>query len=120
MQPFCEKESEFNLKNGVDSAIHAKNAESDIKSQNLNRDSSLTLFAHNDKTMDCHDFASQNLAMTDNNARFVIARQFERSENNEAIQNFAKKSSELKGQNGENLADSAIQIKIAESKKPTP
>ncbi|MGX2982662.1 hypothetical protein [Helicobacter sp. 23-1045] len=39
------------------------------KSQNsTNRDFSLILFAQNDKkSMDCHDSASQNLAMTESN-----------------------------------------------------
>ncbi|MGX2983163.1 tRNA (guanosine(46)-N7)-methyltransferase TrmB [Helicobacter sp. 23-1045] len=69
VQPFLrEKTSEFNPKNGVDSANQAKIAESTLKTQNLNRDSSLTLFAQNDRTMDCHDLTSSNLAMTDNSA----------------------------------------------------
>ncbi|MGX3010273.1 hypothetical protein ACWIUD_01740 [Helicobacter sp. 23-1044] len=60
VQPFLrEKTSESNPKNGendADSANQIKNAESCTKTQNL--------------TMDCHDFASQNLAMTDKNASF--------------------------------------------------
>ncbi|MGX3010804.1 DNA polymerase I [Helicobacter sp. 23-1044] len=71
VQPFLRKESsESNLKNGkniADSAIQIKNAESYTESQNLNRDSSLTSFAQNDK-MDCHDSLTQNLAMTKSNA----------------------------------------------------
>ncbi|MGX3010696.1 lipid II flippase MurJ [Helicobacter sp. 23-1044] len=66
-----EKTSELNPKNGenlVDSANETQNAESHIKAQNLNRDSSLVSLAQNDKTIDCHDFAMQNLAMTKSNA----------------------------------------------------
>ncbi|MGX3011310.1 hypothetical protein ACWIUD_07100 [Helicobacter sp. 23-1044] len=44
------------------------------KSQNLTRDFSLTLFAQNDKTMDCHDLTSSNLAMTENDADSVNRR----------------------------------------------
>ncbi|MGX2982402.1 hypothetical protein [Helicobacter sp. 23-1045] len=62
-----KKTSESNGQNNeiiADSAIRTKNAESSTKSQNLTRDFSLTLFAQNDKTMDCHDLTSSNLAMT--------------------------------------------------------
>ncbi|MGX2982582.1 glycosyltransferase family 25 protein [Helicobacter sp. 23-1045] len=51
-------------KNSADSANETKNAESCTKSQNLNLDD---CFASLTNPMDCHDSASQNLAMTESN-----------------------------------------------------
>ncbi|MGX2983034.1 hypothetical protein [Helicobacter sp. 23-1045] len=79
VQPFLRKETiESNLKNGeniADSANQIKNAESTINchfersKKSQNRDSLLraSTSRENDKILDCHDFATQNLAMTESN-----------------------------------------------------
>ncbi|MGX2983764.1 hypothetical protein [Helicobacter sp. 23-1045] len=64
----------------LDSAFHAKIAESATNSQNLKRDSSLraSTSRENDK-IDCHDSASQNLAMTESNTDSAICTNFAES-----------------------------------------
>ncbi|MGX2982717.1 hypothetical protein [Helicobacter sp. 23-1045] len=67
-----EKTNESNKQNNetiADSANEMKSAESHIKAQNLKIDFSLRT-SHSDQNdkMDCHDFATQNLAMTENDA----------------------------------------------------
>ncbi|MGX3010265.1 hypothetical protein ACWIUD_01700 [Helicobacter sp. 23-1044] len=91
--------SESNDKNSetiADSAIRIKNTESNAKSQNLKRDSSLRTshFAQNDKNpMDCHDFATQNLAMTENDALdSANETKIAKSCNDEKNQQFAESS----------------------------
>ncbi|MGX3011291.1 divergent polysaccharide deacetylase family protein [Helicobacter sp. 23-1044] len=86
-----KKISETNDKNGetiADSANETKNAESNTKSQNLKIDSSLrtSCSAQNDNfNVDCHDFATQNLAMTESNIVSTI-----HTQNAESAQKSAK------------------------------
>ncbi|MGX2982362.1 tRNA 5-methoxyuridine(34)/uridine 5-oxyacetic acid(34) synthase CmoB [Helicobacter sp. 23-1045] len=137
----CHDSATQNLamtENNADSAIQTKNAESGLNCHierseisQTNRDSSLrtSCFAQNDK-MDCHDSATQNLAMTENSALDSANPQNQNLDSaNEtkiaesaptpslraskvsvAIHNFCD------SKNDKNLADSANETKFAESR----
>ncbi|MGX3010277.1 hypothetical protein ACWIUD_01760 [Helicobacter sp. 23-1044] len=105
VQPFLlEETSESNLKNGVDSAIFAsKIAESNVKSQNLN--------------LDCHDSATQNLAMTENDEDSVNRRiSHENAESKIKNTHPLTPSAREGGQKVESAPTSSLRGSLSESK----